>query len=44
MMPSGKGWHVIDEEDHNDHPGLADDGEGDPRFAALKDLFKEDNE
>ncbi len=44
MMPSGKDWHVIDEEDHNDHPGLADDGYGDPRFAALKDLFKEENE
>ncbi len=42
-MPSGKDWVVLPEDQHNDDSHSSND-EGDPRFAVLKDLFKEDNE
>jgi uncharacterized protein len=42
-MPSGKDWIVLPEDQHNDDTNSSND-EGDPRFAMLKDLFKEDNE
>lgn len=42
-MPSGKDWIVLPEDQYNDDSHSSND-EGDPRFAVLKDLFKEDNE
>ncbi|MFO8069084.1 MAG: YceD family protein [Alkalibacterium sp.] len=42
-MPSGKDWIVLPEDQHNDDTNSSND-EGDPRFAILKDLFKDDNE
>ncbi|MER2063466.1 MAG: YceD family protein [Alkalibacterium sp.] len=42
-MPSGKDWVVLPEDQHNNAMHSSND-EGDPRFAVLKDLFKEDNE
>lgn len=42
-MPSGKDWVVLPEDQHNNDMNSSND-EGDPRFAVLKDLFKEDNE
>ncbi|WP_423189679.1 YceD family protein [Alkalibacterium sp. f15] len=42
-LPSGKDWIVLPEDQHKDHINSSND-EGDPRFAVLKDLFKEDNE
>lgn len=44
-MPSGNDWDVVGEEAHLKQPlKKSNDGEGDPRFAALKDLFKENDE
>lgn len=44
-MPSGNDWDVVGEDTHLSQPSRkSNDGEGDPRFAALKNLFKEDDE
>ncbi|PRY83964.1 YceD family protein [Alkalibacterium olivapovliticus] len=43
-MPSGKDWDVLGEEQYHNQPHSGNDSEGDPRFAALKDLFKDKDE
>ncbi|WP_161877773.1 YceD family protein [Alkalibacterium sp. MB6] len=45
QLPSGKNWKVLTEDIYEEKAFHSNDEEGDPRFAALKNLFpEEDNE